>query len=367
MMKLTPCLLALLFHFAPCHAQAKRVPKNLRQAVAFLNTDCPDSLKQVIKGTPDKNLAEFAYPWHGDYKTIFEWTKRDEPSRLGKYLDSRGITIHQDQVVLIAFKRFLLGQQIDERALYQPFQALGRKWAAEDKVRLTTDSLRGVYIPKDLNDCFRRIDALWNDSTKQKVKSWTEDEFSGRAHLGFGMWMRNNWQLWAGSRLSSYFNTLGIYHPEDMSGIILDSYHRHLTKRALDLPAQVHYYQAYWKKARQQEAEREQTHFAAYHVGDTITYRYRLGYVTKAQEAKYDDDSCIAKGRIVEKNGEKWWLNVQLLESCDRKGIISYDSRNTRTFNNKTNTWEVPTHRVIKRLKPGQTGWFAYDEWEPKE
>jgi hypothetical protein len=286
---------------------------------------------------------------------------------LSKHLASNGITVHQDQVVLIAFKRALLGQRVDERALYQPFQALARKSAAEDKVRFTTDSLRGVYIPKDLEDCFRCIDALWSDSTKQKVKSWTEDEFSAKVHHGFGMWMRNNWQLWGGSRLSSYFNALGIYHPDDMSGIILDSYHRHLTQRALDLPTQVSHYQAYWEKARQQEAEQQQQQFAAYQVGDTITYGYRLGYVTKEQEAKYDDDSCIAKGIVIEKNMEKRWLNVRLLESCDRKGIISYDSKNILVFNPKTNKFEAPAHRIIKHMKPGQTGWFAYDEWEPEE
>lgn len=366
-MKEMTCLLVLLFHAAPCHAQTKRAPRNLQQAVIFLNTDCPDSLKQVIKTTPDKDLAEFAYPWHGEYKTIFEWTKRDEPSRLSKRLTSKGITIGQDQVVLIAFKRFLLGQRLNERVLYQPFQALGQKLAAEDNVRFTTDSLRGVYIPKDLDDCIGRIDAMWNDSTKQKVKGWTEEEFSGGAHLGFGTWMRNNWQLWAGSRLSSFFNALGVHNPEDMTGIILTSYHRHLARMALDLPAQVHFYQAYWEKVHQQEAAQEAQRFAAYHVGDTITYRYPSGYVTKAQEAKYDDDTCIATGRVVGKNGEKQWLNVQLLKSCDHKGIISYDSKNTLTFNGKTHTWEVPPHRVIKRMRQGQTRWFAHTEWEPKE
>jgi hypothetical protein len=73
----------------------------------------------------------------------------------------------------------------------------------------TIDTLRGVYIPRDLQDCFNQIDSFWNDSTKLKVKQWTEDEFSARVHFGFGMWMRNNWQLWGGSRLSKYFNDLG--------------------------------------------------------------------------------------------------------------------------------------------------------------
>jgi hypothetical protein len=43
-------------------------------------------------------------------------------------------------------------------------------------------------------------------------------------HFSLGMWMRNNWGLWHGSRLSEYFNEHGVHHPDDMSGIILSSY-----------------------------------------------------------------------------------------------------------------------------------------------
>src|SRR5512140_1014411 len=72
--------------------------------------------------------------------------------------------------------------------------------------RFTVDSINGVYIPKNLEDCFKQIDSFWADSIKQKVRAMSEREFSGQAHFGFGLWMRNNWQLWSGSRLSKYFN-----------------------------------------------------------------------------------------------------------------------------------------------------------------
>lgn len=117
----------------------------------------------------------------------------------------------------------------------------------KDKENFTADSLSGIYIPKDLEDCFKQIDSFWSDSTKLKAKSWTEDEFTGKTHFGLGMWMRNNWQLWGGSRLSKYFNDKGIYHPDDMSGIILDSYHRYLMGSDIRLHEQISYYQTYWK------------------------------------------------------------------------------------------------------------------------
>ena len=119
------------------------------------------------------------------------------------------------------------------------------KKVEEDK--FTKEKIDGVYIPKDLKDCFKQIDTFWDKKMKTQVKSWTESEFSAKAHFGFGMWMRNNWKLWGGSRLSKYFNNLGIYHPDDMSGIILDSYHRYLTGKKIKLDEQVGYYKAYWQ------------------------------------------------------------------------------------------------------------------------
>ncbi len=113
---------------------------------------------------------------------------------------------------------------------------------------INKDSINGVYIPIDLNDCIKQIDGFWTDSIKTQVRKMTEDEFTSKAHFGFGMWMRNNWMLWGGSRLSKYFNDLGIFHPDDMSGIILTSYHRHLLGLDIKVEEQIQSYKEYWKK-----------------------------------------------------------------------------------------------------------------------
>jgi hypothetical protein len=73
------------------------------------------------------------------------------------------------------------------------------------------------------------------------------------------MWMRNNWGLWGGSRLAKWFNNQGVKHPDDMSGVILDSFWRHLNDKPIKLEEQVKHYQDYWKKQEtiQQETERD--------------------------------------------------------------------------------------------------------------
>lgn len=248
-------LLILIFLLLSVHliyGQKKKVPKDIKEAIAYLQTDCPDSLKTIIKKTSNDSLLNLCFPWGGDYKTISNWTtgrNSTKKTKLEKYFSEFGITysIHIETIVLITFKAFLNKDSISQDKIIQPFQLVEKKWAKEDSVRFTTDSLRGVYIPKDLEDCLIQIDKFWSDSTKMKVRQWTEDEFSGKAHLSFGMWMRNNWQLWGGSRLSKYFNDKGVYHPDDMSGIILYSYHRHLTGKEIKLDEQIKYYQNYWK------------------------------------------------------------------------------------------------------------------------
>lgn len=115
-----------------------------------------------------------------------------------------------------------------------------------------------IYIPKDLDDCFVQLKKQLTPEDIEKMKTGTEDDMI-QYHFGLGMWMRNNWGLWGGSRLSKWFNAQGINHPDDMSGVILDSFWRHLNQKPIKLDEQVKYYQDYWKKQEtiQQETERD--------------------------------------------------------------------------------------------------------------
>ena len=179
-----------------------------------------------------------------------------------------------------------------------------------------------IYIPIDLNDCLKQLDFMFADSIKAKIKTLTEEEFSGKYHLGFGMWMRNNWGLWKGSRLSKYFNSIGIYHPDDMTGIIFDSYHRQLAGHEIKLAEQVKYYQDYWEKAKKDDLERKKKEFANYIISDTVIYNYKNGFVSKAQERKYDNDECNAIGIITDKQHSTFFIHRQQLCLYINKGLI---------------------------------------------
>lgn len=107
-----------------------------------------------------------------------------------------------------------------------------------------------VYIPKDLDDCFVQLERILQPTDIDKMKVGSEKDMI-QYHRSLGMWMRNNWGLWSGSRLKQYFNNLGIHHPDDMSGIILDSFWRHLHGQPIRLEEQIKYYHNYWNKELQ--------------------------------------------------------------------------------------------------------------------
>ncbi|MBO4232603.1 MAG: hypothetical protein J5862_05150 [Bacteroidales bacterium] len=116
---------------------------------------------------------------------------------------------------------------------------------AQDVVN-RADSSKSVYIPVDLPDCMRQLDSILAPENKKLIQSMEENELLPRTHLALGMWIRNNWGLWAGSRLATYFYKQGIQHPDDMSGMILCCYYHYVKGENVN-------YRQMLRKGRQQE------------------------------------------------------------------------------------------------------------------
>ena len=91
--------------------------------------------------------------------------------------------------------------------------------------RLTLEKIDGVYIPANLGECFVELDKKLTDVDKNEMRALAKRDDMIRYHLSVGMWMRNNWGLWGGSRLQKYFSDRGVHHPDEMSSIVLYHYH----------------------------------------------------------------------------------------------------------------------------------------------
>ena len=149
--------------------------------------------------------------------------------------------------------------------------------------QLSGQEVNKNYKPKNLDESIQQLDLLFPDSTKYQISQMAEKEFIGNSHMSTGMWIRNNWGLWKGGELSNFFNGLGIYHPDDMSGIILTSFYRHIRNLDYDLDNQIKNYQDYWKKELEHEYKmKNDTAYAAkFNRENDSIYKEHLKYLTR--------------------------------------------------------------------------------------
>lgn len=94
----------------------------------------------------------------------------------------------------------------------------------------------GVYIPADLDGCFRELDSMLPAGMIAEIRACEDTYYLVLHHFGLSMWMRNNWGLWsADSRLKRYFDGLGVDQADSASSIILTAYWHYLNKQPADL------------------------------------------------------------------------------------------------------------------------------------
>jgi hypothetical protein len=107
------------------------------------------------------------------------------------------------------------------------------------------NSPTGLYIPKDLHDCFIELKKMLPVDFVEELRKGKEGDLI-QYHLTLGMWIRNHWGLWKGSRLADYFKSRDVRHPDDMSAIILTSFWRHLNGQPIGFEEQSEVYREYW-------------------------------------------------------------------------------------------------------------------------
>ncbi len=103
----------------------------------------------------------------------------------------------------------------------------------------------GIYIPGNLEEAWAALEKNLTIEDRQKLKTISEDELIGMNFFG-SMGIRNDWGLWRGSRLAKYFNDLGIYHPDDMSQIILQTFLCHINNQPIRLDERIAYFKEFW-------------------------------------------------------------------------------------------------------------------------
>ena len=109
--------------------------------------------------------------------------------------------------------------------------------------------IRMRRIPKTLDECFPILDKELHPDTIKEFKEMEEKDMMASTHFTLGRWLRNEWALWDNkTELHNWFkDELGIWHADDMSGIILTSYHRKLNGKDIALNEQIQFYKDWWE------------------------------------------------------------------------------------------------------------------------
>jgi len=102
-----------------------------------------------------------------------------------------------------------------------------------------------LKVPENLEEAMEVLKTMEGLAEFRKV----EEKDICLYHHTVGRWIRNNWGLWAeeDNKLKAYFKSLGLWHADDMSSIILTSLWRQLNNKPLNIQAQVRHFLDYWK------------------------------------------------------------------------------------------------------------------------
>jgi hypothetical protein len=193
------------------------------------------------------------------------------------------------------------------------------------------------YIPKNLEDSLSYLDCIWSESDKTDFKSKDEEEAIAELHLVTGMSIRNNWGLWRGrNSLSRYFKSKGVFHPDDISSIILTSFHRRLNNIDINLEEQITYYKKYWEDIRERdrlEKEQNKADCIKFNKGDFVTMDFTISrkkthaflYNISKAENSMGDNICQVTGIIKKKrasNKKGCYLDIEVTKICEYQEVI---------------------------------------------
>jgi len=105
---------------------------------------------------------------------------------------------------------------------------------------------KNIPAPSTLEEAMVTFTKLLTTEEQVDFARMSEDEI-GRLHMGFGMWLRNNWGLWdENSDMCKHMKSLGFIHPDDMSHSLMREFWARMNKLPSKLAEEIKYYQEYW-------------------------------------------------------------------------------------------------------------------------
>lgn len=189
-----------------------------------------------------------------------------------------------------------------------------------------------AYIPSSLNDALNYLDCKWSDESKDSFKNKPERGAVTDLHFSVGSSIRSYWGLFdVNSKLFKYFDTLGIFNSEDMSSIILTSFHRRLNNQDIKLEGQIEKYKQHYKVVLESINEQNtitDSLISSAKVGDTIIIEFVVGYDILEPKLEYVYHSyfprmagieCRVKGIVKKINKDvedSTYFTIKIFDLC---------------------------------------------------
>lgn len=211
--------------------------------------------------------------------------------------------------------------------------------------RFYSERIEGTYIPKDIDEAIDSLDTILSEKDKRFIAdSLSMEEFCADAHFGVGMWMRNEWGLWSGSRLQKFLTKKKVYHPDEMSYEILKAYYKkkikgmdysadrdiesHGSRTILIVKSKISdLFNGYPRRKRKEAAEtRWLFDENGCTKGTTVYYQYPYGCSTaEEQNNLFSDNPQFPVGRITDIDYGLKRIKIKLLSALSPLGIIVFD------------------------------------------
>ncbi|MFA5048288.1 MAG: DUF6794 domain-containing protein [Patescibacteria group bacterium] len=94
----------------------------------------------------------------------------------------------------------------------------------------------------NLEECFAELSKILESEIIEDIKNTPEENLYIYHHC-LSKFLINKCNLWT-------FTGLRVFHPDDLSGIIITSFHRYLCKEPINLESLINYYEEYWKSKK---------------------------------------------------------------------------------------------------------------------
>lgn len=107
----------------------------------------------------------------------------------------------------------------------------------------------------ELKESFVMLENQLDIEEIENFRDKDEDKATGDAHFAIGMFIRNEWIRHNNGpqNIKEFLLKKGLGHPDDMSDVILTSFHRCLNNKDIKLDEQVNYYIQYWENVNKDE------------------------------------------------------------------------------------------------------------------